>query len=123
MDIELKQHYNALKTRFEKINNFDIDALQKELSSLEEQMQTPEIWGDQKKASQLGSQIRDIKDNLEFLTKWQRILDDTSIALEIQDEDLLSECAENLNLMETALDKFEIKQMLSGEYDEADAIL
>lgn len=123
MDIELKQHYNALKTRFEKINNFDIDALQKELSSLEEQMQTPEIWGDQKKASQLGSQIRDIKDNLEFLTKWQGILDDTSIALEIQDEDLLSECAENLNLMETALDKFEIKQMLSGEYDEADAIL
>ena len=123
MDIELKQHYNALKTRFEKINNFDIDALQIELSSLEEQMQTPEIWGDQKKASQLGSQIRDIKDNLEFLTKWQGILDDTSIALEIQDEDLLSECAENLNLMETALDKFEIKQMLSGEYDEADAIL
>lgn len=123
MDIELKQHYNALKTRFEKINNFDIDALQKELSSLEEQMQTPEIWGDQKKASQLGSQIRDIKDNLEFVDKWQTVLDDTEVALDIQDEDLLSECAQNLNEMEKSLDKFEIKQMLSGEYDEADAIL
>lgn len=123
MNIELKQQFNTLKTRFDKINNFDIETLQNELAELETTMQTPEIWGDQKKASQLGAQIRDIKDNLEFVTKWQGVLDDTSVALEIQDEDLLSECAENLNKMETALDKFEIKQMLSGEYDEADAIL
>ena len=37
-------------------------------------MQKPEIWADQKKASELGSQIRDIKDNLEFLEKWQAFL-------------------------------------------------
>ncbi len=123
MDIELKQQFNTLKTRFEKINTFDIEALQKELAELENTMQTPEVWGDQKKASQLGSQIRDIKDNLEFVNKWQTVLDDTEVALDIQDEDLLSECAQNLNEMEKALDKFEIKQMLSGEYDEADAIL
>lgn len=123
MDIELKQQFNTLKTRFEKINTFDIEALQKELAELENTMQTPEVWGDQKKASQLGSQIRDIKDNLEFVNKWQTVLDDTEVALDIQDEDLLTECAQNLNEMEKALDKFEIKQMLSGEYDEADAIL
>ena len=64
-----------------------------------------------------------IKDNLEFVNKWQTALDDTEVALDIQDEDLLKECAQNLNEMEKALDKFEIKQMLSGEYDEADAIL
>lgn len=123
MDIELKQQFNTLKTRFEKINTFDIEALQKELAELENTMQTPKVWGDQKKASQLGSQIRDIKDNLEFVNKWQTVLDDTEVALDIQDEDLLTECAQNLNEMEKALDKFEIKQMLSGEYDEADAIL
>lgn len=123
MDIELKQQFNALKTRFEKINNFDIDSLNKELCTLEEKLQTPEIWADQKKASELGSKIRDIKDNIEFINKWQSVLDDTSVALEIQDEDLLSECASNLSDMEKSLDKFEVKQMLSGEYDEADAIL
>ena len=123
MDTELKQQYNALKTRFDKINTFDIEKLKKELSSLEEKMQTPEIWSNQKKASELGSQIREIKDNLEFITKWQGVLDDTSIALEIQDEDLLLESAQNIKDMEKALDKFEIKQMLSGEYDDADAIL
>ena len=86
-------------------------------------MLKPEIWADQKKASELGSQIRDIKDNLEFLEKWQGVIDDTETALEIADEELINEVAEQLNAMEKALEKFEVKQMLSGEYDEADAIL
>ena len=86
-------------------------------------MQKPEIWADQKKASELGSQIRDIKDNLEFLEKWQGVIDDTETALEIADEELINEVAEQLNAMEKALEKFEVKQMLSGEYDEDDAIL
>lgn len=86
-------------------------------------MQKPEIWANQKKASELGTQIRDIKDNLEFLKKWQDVIDDTETALEIADEELLTEAVEQLSAMERALEKFEVKQMLSGEYDEADAIL
>lgn len=86
-------------------------------------MQTPEIWGNQKKASELGARIRDIKDNLEFIDHCVNTLEDSVTALEIGDSDLINECFENLNEMEKALDKFEIKQMLSGEYDEADAIL
>lgn len=86
-------------------------------------MQKPEIWANQKKASELGTQIRDVKDNLEFLKKWQDVIDDTETALEIADEELLTEAVEQLNAMERALEKFEVKQMLSGEYDDADAIL
>lgn len=86
-------------------------------------MQKPEIWANQKKASDLGAKIRDIKDNLEFVEKWQSVIDDADTALEIADEDLLNEAAEQLKVMEKALEKFEVKQMLSGEYDEADAIL
>ena len=35
----------------------------------------------------------------------------------------MTEAVEQLSAMERALEKFEVKQMLSGEYDEADAIL
>lgn len=93
------------------------------MQELEEEMQKPEIWANQKKVSELGTQIRDVKDNLEFLKKWQDVIDDTETALEIADEELLTEAVEQLNAMERALEKFEVKQMLSGEYDEADAIL
>ncbi len=86
-------------------------------------MQSPEIWSNQKKASELGTQIRDIKDNLAFLDKWQSVIDDIETAFEIGDEDLINETASQLSDMEREIDKFEVKQMLSGEYDEADAIL
>ncbi len=97
--------------------------MKSDLQNLEDEMQKPEIWANQKKASELGSQIRDIKDNLEFLEKWQGVIEDTETALEIADDELINEAAEQLNAMERTLEKFEVKQMLSGEYDEADAIL
>ena len=123
MDTELKQQINTLKNRFEKINTFDINSMNKEVETLEAQLQSPEIWANQKKASELGSKIRDIKDNLEFVSKWQGVLDDCEAAFEIGDEDLINECSNLMTEMDKALDKFEIKQMLNGEYDEADAIL
>lgn len=86
-------------------------------------MQQPDVWSDKDKASKLGAQIRELKENLAFLDKWQGVLDDASVAVEIEDDDLIEESSKNLKEMETELDKFEIKQMLSGEYDEADAIL
>lgn len=86
-------------------------------------MQSPEIWSNQKKASELGSQIRDIKDNLAFLNKWQGVIEDIETAIEIGDEELINETTSQLLQMEREIDKFEVKQMLSGEYDEADAIL
>ena len=86
-------------------------------------MQSPEIWSNQKKASELGSQIRDIKDNLVFLNKWQGVIEDIETAIEIGDEELINETTSQLLQMEREIDKFEVKQMLSGEYDEADAIL
>lgn len=86
-------------------------------------MQSPEIWSNPKKASELGTQIRDIKDNLAFLDTWQSVIDDIETAFEIGDADLINETASQLSEMEREIDKFEVKQMLSGEYDEADAIL
>ncbi len=67
--------------------------------------------------------MRSIKDNLEFLDKWQNVLDDSEVALDIGDTELINESVGKLNEMERACDSFEVKQMLSGEYDDADAIL
>ena len=123
METEAKQIYNNLRERFGKVNTFDINKLNKEIEDYENQLQSPKVWADQKLASELGSKIRDIKDNLDFVNKWQSVLDDFQTAIELEDEELIEEYTPSLHLMEKALDKFEIKQMLNGEYDEADAIL
>lgn len=102
---------------------FDPAKLEKELSEIEAKLQSPEVWSDQNLASSLGAKSREIKDELGLITSWQNTLGDVEVALELNDEDLLSETQANLTKLEHELDKFDIQKMLSGEYDEADAIL
>lgn len=86
-------------------------------------MQSPEIWSDKAKVSKLGARIREIKENLERLSTWQRVIEDSEVSLEVGDMELIAESLESVKRVEKDIDSFEIRLMLSGEYDEADAIL
>lgn len=86
-------------------------------------MQQPDIWSDKNKVSKLGAEIKEIKENLGMLSRWKSVLEDSEVAIEMQDADLISESFENVKSLEKEVDKFEIQLMLGGEYDEADAIL
>lgn len=102
---------------------FDYASLPEKLILLEAEMQSPEIWSDKTKVSKLGAEIKEVKENIQLLTNWQNALDDAEVALEISDNDLINESYGCLKNLEKELDKFEVRLMLSGEYDEADAIL
>ena len=93
------------------------------LAKLETKLQSPEIWADQKLASELGQQVREIKANLDMTTRWDSIISDAETAYEIGDEELIKESENTLLVLEKELDKFDVQKMLSGEYDEADAFL
>ena len=74
-------------------------------------------------ASELGQKSREIKETLENVQLWEQLLEDAQAAYEIGDNELISEADVNLEKLESLLDKFDLQKMLSGEYDEADAIL
>lgn len=74
-------------------------------------------------AAQLGQKSREIKEKLDFVKHWQSVLEDSEISIEMGDSELISDSLSKLEEMELALDSFEIQQMLSGQYDDADAIL
>lgn len=86
-------------------------------------MQAPDIWSDKTKVSSLGAEIKEVKENIALCTIWQSILDDAEIAIEIHDEELISESYDRCKHMVKELDSFEVRLMLSGDYDSADAIL
>lgn len=86
-------------------------------------MQAPDVWSDKAKVSALGSDIKEIKENLEMLKRWQTAIDDAEVALEMQDNELEAESSVSLQNVQKEAESFELRQMLSGEYDEADAIL
>ena len=96
---------------------------EKKLAELEEKMQSPDVWSDKNLSSKLGGEIKEIKDNLDMLKRWADTLDDAETAFEIQDAELISESENALAKIAKEVDSFELRQMLSGEYDEADAIL
>ena len=86
-------------------------------------MQAPDVWSDKAKVSALGADIKEIKENLEMLKRWQTAIDDAEVALEMQDSELEAESSVSLQKVQKEVESFELRQMLNGEYDEADAIL
>lgn len=102
---------------------FDFDRIEKDLAAIEKKLQSPEVWSNQVVAASLGFQARELKSQLEMISSWWDILNDVEIAIDLADEELLNEMRENLNKLEKDVDKYNVQQMLSGEYDEANAIL
>ena len=111
-----------LKERVKK-NMIGSEDLASKLEELEVKLQSPDVWADQKLASEIGQQAREIKDKISLFESWGSILDDAQTAIEIGDEDLIKESESSLIELEKQLDKYDIQQMLSGEFDEADAFL
>ena len=102
---------------------FDFAEMPAKLEKLEAELQAPEIWSDKEKVSKLGGEIKELKENLAMFERWNTFVEDAEVALEIQDSELVEESYKNLEALVVELDKFEIRLMLSGEYDEANAIL
>ena len=102
---------------------FDPKNLEKDLEKLNSQMQNPDIWNDSEKVSKIGQEVKEKKEILDKLNGWEQVIDDASTSLELGDGELISLSFEGLKTLSKELEKFELQQMLSGEYDSADAIL
>ncbi len=86
-------------------------------------MQEPNVWSDQQKVSSLGQEIKEKKDILEKLSKWEQVITDSEASIELHDKELISLSLDEIQNIKKEIEKFELQQMLSGEYDSADAIL
>ena len=102
---------------------FDIDGLKNSLKNLDEKLQNENIWNNQEEASKLLKEQKEIKSSIENFEKWNGIFEDSLLSLELDDEGLIKESLSRAKELEKELDKFDLEQMLSGEYDKNDAIL
>lgn len=86
-------------------------------------MQNPNVWSDQNKVTKLGQEVKEYKEILELLAHWEQIIEDCETSLELKDNELIITSYDELKGLKNELEKFELQQMLSGEYDSDDAIL
>ncbi|MBQ8848304.1 MAG: peptide chain release factor 2 [Candidatus Gastranaerophilales bacterium] len=93
------------------------------LIEIDSELKDENIWSNQEKSSKLLKEQKEIKIKLEKLTFWKSILEDSTVAIELKDENLIDESKNNLNNLEKELNQYDLENMLNGEYDKADAIL
>ena len=121
---ELKQKLNSIKPRLEAAQRcLDLEGLNKTLSELDSKLQAQNIWDNQELASKLLKEQKETKALLDKFKNWSTSFEDAKLSIELDDEGLIGESFENIKNLEKELDKFDLEQMLSGEYDKNDAIL
>ncbi len=106
---------------------FDIPALTAKIQDLEQLAAQPEFWNDQNLAQQTLQELNDLKSHLQQFHDWKTSLEDAKAIVELleleTDQALLEEAHTNLAKLDRELDRWELEQLLSGEYDANGAVL
>ena len=106
---------------------FDITKINNKISVLDAQLQSDDVWQNPQNAAKISQELTELKNELSRLEKWQQLLVDSNLLMELynesDDESLWEELQTNIEILEQELNKWEIERTLSGDYDTYDAIL
>jgi peptide chain release factor 2 len=123
-DAELKQ-LDATLTSIEKV--LDLDALRKEIADLGEQVAAPDLWDDQANAQKVTSRLSSLQADVERVTALRGRLDDLAVMIELgreeNDADSIAESEKEISSLAKAIQSLEVRTLLSGEYDEREALV
>ena len=116
---------SATLTSIEKV--LDLDAVRKEIDELQVEVGDPELWDDQANAQRVTSRLSTLQAQVERVTSLRTRLDDLDImhemALEEDDAETSAEVERELVRIKKTIDSLEVRTLLSGEYDERDALV
>ena len=105
----------------------DPDAKRAEIADLQEQVSAPDLWDDQENAQRVTSRLSRLQSEVEKLEQLRTRLDDLPILFELaaEEDDAASqaESERELNGLHEDIAALEIRTLLSGEYDERDAVI
>jgi peptide chain release factor 2 len=115
----------ATLTSIEKV--LDVDKLREELVDLEEQAAMPGLWDDQEKAQRITGRMSVVQADIKRMESYRSRLDDLGVLYEMAAEEGDEGTAAEADLEFAALTKeigsFEVRTLLSGEYDERQALV
>ena len=107
--------------------HFDIDTLESNLKELEAKTMQNDFWNDAENSSQVLKQINSLKGTVEGYKKTENELNnlvEMSELLELEpDDEMAKEVLKGTKDLESNIEKLEIKTLLSGKYDNNNAII
>lgn len=108
----------------------DLDTLRATVADLSEQASAPDLWDDVDAAQQITSRLSHAQAELERVERMGRRIDDLEVLVELAEAaegtertETLAEAERELTSIRKALDELEIRTLLSGEYDQREALV
>ena len=105
----------------------DIDALRGRIEKLEQEAADPKLWDDQAHAQRVTSELSHTQGELRRVEGLRQRLDDLPVLYELaaeeNSEDAKAEADADLKRLRTDIEAMEVRTLLSGEYDEREALL
>lgn len=89
-------------------------------------MQEPDFWNDSKRAEEVTKQNKILKDKIQSFENLRTKVEDIEVLKEMAeegDEESSDEIIETIKFLEKEIEEYNIKVLLSGEYDKNNAIL
>ena len=124
-------HLDSTLTTIEKV--LDLDELDDRVRELEAQAADPSLWDDPDHAQQVTSQLSHVQSRLKRVRGLRSRLDDLPVMYEMADEAAVEDAAEGAEAKELAdaeladlradIESLEVTTMLSGEYDDREAVV
>jgi peptide chain release factor 2 len=108
-------------------NVLDLDAMRGEVEALGAQVAAPDLWDDQANAQRVTGRLSVLQADIDRVTSLRSRLDDAEVLVQLAQEESdassLSEADTELNRLAKSIEALEVRTLLSGEYDERDALL
>ncbi|QYA40572.1 peptide chain release factor 2 [Macrococcoides caseolyticum] len=106
---------------------FDLEEKETNIKEYEEMMADPDFWNDGDKAQDIINKNNALKSVVQEFSTLEERLENSEVLFEMykeeSDEDTHQELIEQLNTLQQIANDFELKMLLSGEFDANNAIL
>lgn len=123
---EISKNIDNFKQRLDELEvALNISELKVTLDQKENLMNDPNFWNDSKTSAKVLREIKELKEKIETQAELKNKLDELELYFDMyktEDENLITEIESIITKLDHDLELFEVKMLLSGEYDSNDAI-
>ncbi|GAA1118012.1 peptide chain release factor 2 [Citricoccus alkalitolerans] len=105
----------------------DMEQIKADIARLEAEASAPDLWDDPEAAQKITSKLSHRQTELERVAKLEQRIDDMEVMVELaaeeDDDSARDDVARELEALRKTMSDLEIVTLLSGEYDERDAVV
>jgi peptide chain release factor 2 len=126
--VDFTQEIKDLRATMDSVRGVtDLDALARTIDDLEQQASAPDLWDDPDKAQQVTSALSRANSERDRVVEMDRRIEDLETLVEMGQEEndaaTLEEAERDLATLKKDIGELEVRTLLSGEYDEREAVV